>query len=72
MLIYILIKGISLILVLLNVSFLVILTPKRTINALILLQTNIVSMDVQFCEGESYFSGNASLVPLQGEISSKE
>ncbi|RVW27693.1 hypothetical protein CK203_106718 [Vitis vinifera] len=31
-----------------------------------------VSIDVQFCEGESYFSRNVSLVPLQREISSKE
>ena len=29
-------------------------------------------MDVQFCEGESYFFGNVSLIPLQGKISSKE
>ena len=31
-----------------------------------------VSMDVQFCEWESYFFGNVSLIPLQGKISSKE
>ena len=31
-----------------------------------------VSMNVQFCEERSYFSRNVSLVPLQGEISSKE
>ena len=31
-----------------------------------------ISMDVQFCEGDSYFSRNVSLVPLQGEISSKK
>lgn len=31
-----------------------------------------VSMDVEFCESESFFSDDVSLVPLQGEISSKE
>jgi transposase InsO family protein len=31
-----------------------------------------VTMDVQFCERESYFSGGVSLSPLQMEIDSKE
>lgn len=30
-----------------------------------------ISMDVQFCESRSFFSGDVSLVPLQGEINSK-
>ena len=29
-------------------------------------------MDIQFCERESYFVGDVSLVPFQGEINSKE
>ena len=52
--------------------FLLILIPKRAINAFIPLQENTVSMDVQFCKRESYFSGNVSLVPLQENISIKE
>ena len=43
MLIYTLIKGISLIPVLLSVFFLVILIPKMAINAFILLQANTMS-----------------------------
>ncbi|XP_071901935.1 retrovirus-related Pol polyprotein from transposon RE1 isoform X4 [Coffea arabica] len=35
-------------------------------------RTYYVSMDVQFCENESYFSGHISAVPLQGEIKSRE
>ena len=35
-------------------------------------RTYYVSMDVQFCENESYFSGHMSAVPLQGEIKSRE
>lgn len=31
-----------------------------------------VSMDVQFCKKESYFSKDISMTPLQGENSSKE
>lgn len=31
-----------------------------------------VTTDVQFCERESYFFGDASLIPLHGEIDSKE
>ena len=31
-----------------------------------------VSMDIQFCKGKSYSSGNVSLVPLQGEIRSEK
>ncbi|KAL6327489.1 hypothetical protein AAG906_021562 [Vitis piasezkii] len=29
-------------------------------------------MDIQFCKGKSYSSGNVSLVPLQGEIRSEK
>ena len=57
---------------LLNVSFWVTLTPKRAINVSTLLQGNTVSMDVQFNECESYFPKDVDMVPLQGEINSKE
>ena len=57
MFIYTLIKGIRLILVLLNVPFLVTLIPKRAINDFILPTSKYyVSMDVQFYERESYVS----------------
>ena len=31
-----------------------------------------ISIDIQFCKAESYFSRNVSLVPLQGKISSNK
>ena len=31
-----------------------------------------ISIDIQFCKVESYFSRNVSLVPLQGKISSNK
>ena len=48
------------------------LTPQRAINVSTLLQGNIVSMDVQFNERESYFSKDVDMVSFQGLINSKE
>ena len=42
------------------------LTPQRAINVSTLLQGNIVSMNVQFNERESYFSKDVDMVSFQG------
>ena len=69
---YTLIKGISLILVLLNVSLLVTIIPKRAINVFILLVNTMSIWMFNFVKGSLIFSRNVSLVPLQVEISGKE
>lgn len=45
---------------------------KKDISVFILLRVRHVSMDVEFCEQESYFSGGVTTSPLQGEIRSTD